>query len=123
MNFVMNRSKVVAGFGHAVEFEKGVPSHVPPELYALVMAAGGVSEEDVDLDPPKPKVPGMPDDPFAREQAVFEAFALLIETNDVANFTAGGIPHAKALKSLLGWELPAKEREALWVKYRTQKPE
>jgi hypothetical protein len=120
MKFVMNRSKVVSGHGHAIEFVKGEPTHVPPELYREVMAAGGVSEEEVDLDKPAPVPAGAPTDPTEREEAVFAAFETLVETNDSKNFTAGGVPHPKALKSLLGWELSAKERDTLWVKFKTK---
>lgn len=122
MNFVMNRSKVVSGHGHAVEFEKGKPTHVPPELYALVIAAGAVAEGDADFDlDDKPKVPaGAPADPQERKDAVFQAFEVLVETNDSSNFTAGGTPTAKALASLVGWSLQAKEIATLWVEFKAK---
>ena len=40
MKFTLNRDRVHASvLGLSVEFKKGVPTHVPPELYAEVQAA------------------------------------------------------------------------------------
>jgi hypothetical protein len=117
MKFVMNRSRVVTGFGHSVEFVKGEPTHVPPELYREVLAVGGAPEGEVDTDPVKPTAPGEPGDPLAREAALFEAFETLALANKRGSFTAGGTPHPKALKDLLGWDAPTAERDAAWTKF------
>lgn len=117
MNFVMSRSRNVSGFGHSIDFVEGEPTHVPPELYREVLAVGGVAESEVDVDPPKQHGPNEPSDPLAREAALFEAFELLALSNKRGSFTAGGTPHAKALKDLLGWDAPAAERDAAWAKF------
>lgn len=123
MKFVMNRSRNVSGFGHSVDFVKGEPTHVPPELYRDVLAAGGVPEEEFDPDPPKKSGPQEPSDPFAREAALFDAFEVLALANKRGSFTAGGLPHHKALKDLLGWEVPNAERDAAWAKFVKGKDE
>lgn len=121
MKFTMNRSRNVSGFGHSIDFVKGEPMHVPPELYALVIAAGAVSEdENFDVEPPKSKLPTAPADPTARKEAILEAIELLVSTNESTNFTAGGAPHTKALEGILGWEVGAKERDTLWVEFKTR---
>lgn len=117
MKFVMHRSRNVTGFGHSIDFVKGEPTHVPPELYREVQAAGGVPEEELDLDAPAPTAPGEPSDPIAREAALFEAFELLALANKRGTFTATGVPHPKALKEALGWEVPAAERDVAWNKF------
>lgn len=117
MKFVMNRSRNVTAFGHSIDFAKGEPTHVPPELYREVTAVGGIPEDEVDLDPPKPATPNEPSDPLAREQALFEAFELLALSNKRGSFTAGGLPHPKALKELLGWEVQGAERDTAWAKF------
>lgn len=117
MKFVMNRSRNVSGFGHSVDFVRGVPTHVPPELYREVLAVGGTPEEEVDVDPAKPVGPSEPSDPLAREAALFEAFELLALANKRGSFTAGGLPHPKALKDLLGWDVPNAERDTAWAKF------
>lgn len=120
MKFVLQRNYVVAGLGHAIEFEKGVATHVPPEMYALVTAAGAIPEDGtpVDLEPKKQVSPGAPADPDERKAAVFEAFAVLVDANDTKTFTAGGVPQVDAVTGLLGWSIEAKERTALWNEYQ-----
>jgi hypothetical protein len=45
MNFILNRDRtVVSTLGHSVEFKKGVPTYVPPVLYAEVSAVGAMPE-------------------------------------------------------------------------------
>ena len=48
MKFTLNRDRVHASvLGLSVEFKKGVPTHVPPELYAEVQAVGAVPEDEM----------------------------------------------------------------------------
>lgn len=123
MKFVMSRSRNVSGFGHSIDFVRGEPAHVPPELYREVLAVGGVPESEVDVDPPKQHSPNEPADPLAREATLFEAFELLALANKRGSFTAGGLPHPKALKELLGWDVPSAERDAAWAKFVQGKAE
>lgn len=117
MKFTLNRNKVVTSlFGHAVEFVKGEPTHVPPTMYQEVIAIGATPEEEIVE--PEQTGPVAPVDPLAREQAVFEAFEALLLRNTREDFTAGGAPHAKAVSAVLGWPINSNERDTLWVKFR-----
>ena len=49
MKFTLNRDRVHASvLGLSVEFRKGVPTHVPPELYAEVQAIGAVPDDEIE---------------------------------------------------------------------------
>lgn len=120
MKFVFPRDRTIASvFGHTIHFIKDEPTHVPPEMYKEVLAAGGMPEKGVDLEPPKPTTQKFePADPVEREKAIFEAFTKLVERGQREDFTAGGQPHGKALQTALGWSLNNKERDILWVKFQ-----
>ena len=121
MNFIFYRDRVVSSTsGHVIGFKKGEPTYVPPEARKDVIAAGGVPEdESFDPEPPKPEGPQEPTDPDERKLALFEAFSALVKKGVREDFTAGGTPHQKALATLLGWQVPAKERDAAWVEFNT----
>lgn len=120
MKFVLNRTRVLAStLGLSVEFQKDVPTHVPPALYAEAQAIGAIPEDEIEEKvAPKTKEPV---EPAEREEEAFVAFEALALRNDRADFTAGGVPREQALESLLGWKLPAKERDVLWAKFKVGK--
>lgn len=118
MKFVLHRDRTIAStFGHAIEFKKGVLTEVPPLMHAEVLAAGGVPESELDLEPKKPEAVTEPTDPNERKKAVFAMFEKVVLRNKRDDFTAGGAPHGKVLALELGWTLPNKERDLLWVAY------
>jgi hypothetical protein len=125
MKFIMHRDRTVAStLGHAIEFKKGVPTHVPPALIRQVLEVGGEPAEELKEDPRDEKPAGgkqEPGDPGEREQQILEAIEMLVTENKRENFTAGGVPHNKALTALLGWAPDAKERDALWTKFQQGK--
>ena len=124
MKFVMQRNRTVSSvLGHSVEFKKGEPTHVPPELYAEVMAVGAIPEEELDLDPKSADKTTEPNDPIEREAMLFMAFDTIALRGKREDFTAGGQPHPKALESELGWKVSNKERDIAWVKFKNQAPE
>lgn len=121
MKFTLNRDFTLASaLGAAVGFKKGVPTHVPPALYAEAQAIGAIPEEDLPEDDKKPAENSAPTDPAAREKALFEAFEKMVLENERNNFTAGGTPHGAALAKVLGWTVPNKERDIAWVKFKAQ---
>lgn len=122
MKFTFQRDRVITSkFGHSIFFPKGVPTHVPPEMIPEVVAAGGVSDEEVDLDPPKqPTGKTEPVDPVERKKAIFAAFEAIALRNRREEFTAAGVPHGKALARELGWQLPNAERDLLWVEFNNR---
>lgn len=118
MKFTLGRDRSYASvLGHAVEFKKGVPTHVPPELYAEVQAIGAVPEDDIVEAAPAIKT-NEPADPDKRKADVFAAFEMLALRNARGDFTAGGTPRDQALDPVLGWKLSAKERDVLWAEFK-----
>ena len=121
MKFTLNRDRVHASvLGLSVEFKKGVPTHVPPELYAEVQAIGAVPEDEIVEEAAAAKT-SEPNDPNKRKEEVFAAFEILALRNDRNDFTAGGAPHGSALEPILGWKLSAKERDTLWAEFKVGK--
>ena len=121
MKFTLNRDRVHASvLGLSVEFKKGVPTHVPPELYAEVQAIGAVPDDEIE-DAPSAVKTNEPQDPNKRKDDVFAAFEMLALRNSREDFTAGGAPHGGALESVLGWKLGAKERDILWAEFKVGK--
>lgn len=118
MKFVMHRDRTYASvLGHAVEFKKGVATHVPPELYAEVQAIGAVPEEEIPVSA-KAAATKEPGDAHTRREEIFTAFEMLALRNERGDFTAGGAPKDQVLESVLGWKLSAKERDMLWAEFK-----
>jgi hypothetical protein len=117
MKFVMHRKRtVVSTCGLSVEFEKGVPTLVPPAMFAEVIAVGAVPENEI----PEDELPAGKPSPaqlIEREQQMFAAFDAIVKRASREDFTAGGVPHNTVLSRELGWSVQAKERDAAWVKY------
>lgn len=118
MKFVLPRNRTIASTcGISIEFKKGAPHLVPPAMYAEVIAAGGVSEDEIPEDE-LPKGPMTPADLASREAQMFKAFEAIVLRNDREDFTAGGTPHNTVLGRQLGWSVQAKERDAAWIKFQ-----
>lgn len=124
MKFVMHRNRtIVSTSGHAIEFVKGELTHVPPAMYEQVMAAGGVPEEEIDLDPPKEGEVIEPADPVTRQKEIFKAMEKVTLRGKREEFTASGAPHAKVLSTELGWTVQNKERDQAWTAFQTRENE
>ena len=78
-------------------------------------AAGAVPEEELPEAPAK-SGPEAPSDPVAREKAISDAMTQMVVDARRDDFTAAGLPHLRVLKQVLGWEVPAPERDAVWAK-------
>lgn len=121
MRFTMFRNRTVASTcGLSIEFKKGEPHLVPPQMYAEVIAAGGVSEEEL-REEDLPPAPATPEQLAERKQAMLKAFDTIVRRQQREDFTAGGVPHASVLGRELGWAVQAKERDAAWVEYTAGK--
>lgn len=121
MKFVMHRNRTISStLGHSIQFVKGEPTHVPPALYNEVMAAGGIPEEELNLDEADSNAVVEPSDPSARQQSLFEAMESVILSGKRDDFTAAGAPHAKVLSTILGWTVQNKERDAAWAAFKTK---
>ena len=132
MNFVSNRNIVVRSTrtGMSIAFTKGVPTFVHPLMHKDVIEKGIVpvdekgktvdpAENPVGLELDKP-VKLAPQDGYERELKLVEVFKALIERNNSADFTAGGIPTAKSCTAALGWTVDTKEVKMAWEKHRRE---
>lgn len=121
MKFTLHRDRVLASvLGLSVEFKKGVPTHVPPELHNEALAIGAEPEDELVEEKPATKT-NEPADPNKRKEEIFAAFDMLALRNERTDFTAGGAPRDQALESVLGWKLSAKERDILWAEFKVGK--
>lgn len=122
MKFVMHRNRTISSTsGHAIEFVKGELTHVPPCMYEEVMAAGAVPEEELDLDPKTNPEIEEPQDPAARQAALFGVFEKIALRGKREDFDASGAPHIKVVTKELGWDtIHSKERNAAWTAFKTK---
>ncbi|MBS0453963.1 MAG: hypothetical protein JSS14_21895 [Proteobacteria bacterium] len=118
MKFVMNRDRIVNSvLGHAIEFKKGQPTHVPPALYEEVMSAGAVPEEELAEDEkPQPKLSAED-----RKVLIVTAIEEIVLKNDPKEFTAAGMPHTKVISAKVGFDVAADERDAAWAAFQAAK--
>lgn len=115
MKFVMQRNLVVSSvLGHAIGFEKGVPTHVPPSMYEEVMSRGAVPEEDMPESEVKKSDALTPED---RKILLSAAIEELVTKNDSKDFTAAGMPHVKVLSAKVGFNVEADERDAAFAAF------
>lgn len=105
--------------GHSIEFKKGVPTNCPPTMHAELIAMGIMPEEPMTEEP---VVEGTksPQDPVAREKAIFDAFEKITLRNAREDFTAAGLPHKAVLAKELGWTVENKERDTLFTKWNVE---
>lgn len=119
MEFVMMRDRTISSvLGHSIEFKKGVPTHVPPALIAEVLAAGGVTKDELPEDESKKTIE--PTDPLERSGLIQEAIKVVVERARRDDFTATGAPNPKVLSAELGWPVNAKERDAEWGRFQAE---
>jgi hypothetical protein len=121
MKFVMHRNKTVASnMGLSINFEKGVPQHVPPYMYKEVIANGGVPEDELTEEELNPGNPNEPREVADRKAALFVAFDKIVLRNEREEFTAGGTPNTGVLSRELGWTVNAKERDVAWQEFKVK---
>ena len=113
-NFCLRTTK-----GHTISFEKGRAVHVPP---ICVPDAIGIGAVPVDK---SVNVLGDEDEaeviltPAERKAAVFDAFRQMKARDKREDFTASGVPNAKRLFPITGFEVTSKARDEYWMEFRT----
>lgn len=113
-NFVLRTTK-----GHTIAFTKGKPTYVPPVCVEDAVAIGAIPEDAKDGDVLGAEVQPQPSmTPDERKAKVFEAFGIMKMRNERNDFTASGIPDARRLPPLTGFDLTSKERDAYWLEFR-----
>lgn len=116
MKFVLNRNYTLASTcGRSVEFQRGVPVHVVPEMHAEVMAIGAQPEGE--LTGATIAHTFEPSDPLERKAVIFAGFTALAERNSREDFTAVGLPQARALTAQIGFEVEPRDRAELWSEF------
>ena len=119
MKFVLHKTRTIASvMGLSIEFEKNVPTFVPPYMYQEIIAAGGVPESELSDDDMKTGNPDEPFDPAVRKEQLIAAFERIVLRGTREDFTAGGTPHNAVMTKELGWVLPTKERDVAWAEFK-----
>jgi hypothetical protein len=122
MKFTMPIDKTVATrVGHTIDFKAGVPTHVPKEAWREVQEAGAVPEDQVAAQAARSAKADdavVIDDPVERRNRIFDAFTQMIERNKRGDFGASNAPHQKVVESIVGFEIKAQERDALWTEFQ-----
>ncbi len=116
--FTLHRNYVLrTTTGHAIEFRKGQPTHVPQLLINAAISIGAVPVEGMDsVSPEEPEAVILT--PAQRKAALFAAFETMAKRDDRADYTASGTPNAKRLPALTGFEVQLGERDAAWTEFR-----
>lgn len=127
--FVSHRDVNVGSIlGLSIQFEKGVPTHVPRAMHATVMekgcqpcdkggrlldgpeaVAGVIEEKPVRIEP---------EDPAERAEAIEKAIRQVVKSNRPADFSGGGVPLPSTLQAILGWRVDSKEVRPVWDKVK-----
>lgn len=112
----LNRTYVLRTIHGVVSFQKGEPVWVPPamEVEAAQIGAERADGVEVDLIPEAPKVKLTPSEPERADQIV-AAFKRIVDNNDSKDFTAAGVPTAKAVERLVGFSVERSEINVLWA--------
>ena len=121
--FVLNRNYTHRStLGRVINFAKGEPVYVPPELVKEVTAIGAERVDGVKTDmlDPEVEVARVPvgDE---RATAIMMAFDRVLLEGGREDFTAQGMPTRNAVERIVGFEVSNKERQDLWQKYREAK--
>jgi hypothetical protein len=122
-NMVLNRNYTLAGKGFMINFIKGQPTWVPPEM---VKAAAGIGAEDLDgdkVDPLEDEAPAPPAELTAEERVaeLKTAFELICERNNSNDFGGDNRPSLNALHKVVSFETTKKERDKAWVEWTAEK--
>lgn len=121
MEYTAPRNMTVTSVsGRSVAFEKGVPKFAPPQMHNELISMGVIPSEE--LEEPVQAVGSEPTAAADREKAFFDAFETMILRDKRGDFAGTGTPHSAPLAMILGWtSVDAKERDAMWKKYKADK--
>lgn len=120
---VLNRNYVLTTtMGHSIEFKKGEPVHVPPVMYSAAIAIGAQPIDGSDPNVlPEEVVKKYPTDPAIRTGDILAAIEQLVAQNERKDFTAAGTPSVKAVEREVGYDVDAREVQAVWQQYNNKK--
>lgn len=128
MKFVLQRNYTLRStYGRILNFKKGVPMHVPPELYRDAIAVGAVPEDAALVEELDAQTEAVKRDPVMnvelRDKAIKGALLTMKERSLRGYFTAQGLPSLKQLEILVGFEVDKTERDRIWATILHQEPD
>lgn len=105
--------------GRSIRFIKDRNVFVPPTLVPDAIAIGAVPvDEKVDLIPDDTKPAELT--PEQRAIKISEAIPELVARNDRGDFTGSGMPDARKLSAMVGFNVATHERDKLWRAYQQE---
>jgi hypothetical protein len=114
----------------SIAFVKGVPTFVHPKMHKDVMEKGvlPVDENNQPVDPTshtagleaEPKIRLAPEDGYDRGLKILEVIKAIVARNNPKDFTAAGMPSARAISTALGWTVDHKEVKGVWEEHRRE---
>lgn len=116
---ILNRDHLHRSINGVIQFSKGEPVGVPPNMVKEVLQIGGELVDGVapSLTPEEPKAPVIPEGGDRRDQ-IMAAFALIVDRNDSGDFTGSGRPSVKAVEKLTGFDVEPKEVSDAWDEFK-----
>lgn len=109
--------------GCVINFPKDEPTWVPPLAVEDAIAIGA-RLVDGEADIPGAEEEAAPVLSLAeRKEKIFEAFGIMKSRNERLDFTASGLPNAKRLPPLTGFEVTSRERDDFWKEFKEQEQE
>jgi hypothetical protein len=119
MKMVMNRDITVSGLsGHAIRFQKNIPTHVPPEMMEDVMAKGAIPAEGQEMPEVEEVKPVTVPVGIRRKDILFQEFDKMVAENNRNDFNAHGVPKSTVVKTNVGFHVDSIEIRDLWNDYK-----
>lgn len=124
-DFVLNRTHALRSTrGHIINFIKGAPQYVPPELVAEAVAIGAVFVDGTVYDPLGPEaVVEVELSNEQRREAMFKSFVELERRDVRGDYNAQGLPNVKAVEKIVGFTPSNQERNEAFQLFREAKAE
>jgi len=107
-----------SGLGYTVNYPKGEAVPTPVDIMDEAMAVGIVLADESDA-PKPPAEDEAPPTGKLREDMILDAMRDMVMKNERGTFSAGK-PSVKVLIERLGWDIDARERNALWTKLQAE---
>lgn len=106
--------------GHTIRFLKDQPTYVPPICVADAVSIGAqaANAQDGDIIPEEQVEVVLTQQ--ERLAKINEAFTVMVKRQERNDFTGNGLPNAKKLEALVGFDVHSKERDSAWKAFRVQ---
>lgn len=117
--YVLGRTYTLAGNGFVIDFKKGQPVHVPPEMEVEAMKIGAepVDGKKPDMLPKEEVVKEAPEG-ADRNALMFAAFEEIVKGGVRGDFTGQGIPTVKSVEKIVGFDTTKQEIDTLYREFK-----